>query len=375
MTALDQNTAGATLTVDLGALAANWRRLGADASPATAGAVVKANAYGLGLGPVAQALASAGCRHFFVADLDEGLELRRALADAEIYVLHGLPPGSEGEYAARRLIPIISTPEQIAAFAAFARRGEGAPMAVGVQFDTGMNRLGLDHTHAPSLAAELRPFVLKLVMSHLACAELPEHPMNVLQRRRFDAARAHLAPAPASLANSAGIYLGPEYGYDLVRPGIALCGVDPLARTPNPFAEVAALFGKILQIRDVDRGETVGYGASHSLLRKARIATVAIGYADGFLRALSGQSNRPTSGHGYIGEFKVPVVGRISMDLITLDVTDAPAALAHPGASVQFFGGRQPLDQFAAAAGTIPYEILTRLGSRVHRAYRNAATP
>jgi alanine racemase len=381
--------AGATLTVDLGALAANWRLLAAAARPAKTAAVVKADAYGLGFAPVARALAKAGCTSFFVATLDEGLQLRAALGatlaqstagaiagatagaagGADIFVLHGPPPGSESEFPAHELIPVLSTPEQVADFLAFAKRQpDGAPPAA-LHFDTGMNRLGLDPAQAESIGKSFappsaKPGALKLVMSHLACAETPDHPLNQTQLKRFKQALAHFPNTTASLVNSAGVFLGPEFTFNLARPGIALYGVEPRPGVENRLAEVAALFGKVLQIRDVDRGMTVGYGAAHSIERPGRIAVVSVGYADGFFRTLS------NGGHGFIGDFQIPVVGRVSMDLITLDVSAVPPAMVYPGASVELLGGRLPLSRLAALAGTIEYEVLTRIGPRVQRVYR-----
>jgi alanine racemase len=361
------------LTVDLDALAANWRLLASAAQPAETAAVVKADAYGLGLTPVATTLAKAGCKSFFVATLDEGLKLRAALAEAVIFVLHGPPPGSESEFPAHDLIPVLSTPEQIVDFSAFAKRQpQGAP-STALHFDTGMNRLGLDPAQAESISHALAPGSLKLVMSHLACAETPDHPMNQAQLKRFKQALAKLPKTTASLVNSAGVFLGPQFTFDLVRPGIALYGADPRPGAVNRLAMVAALHGKVLQIRDVDRGMTVGYGAAHSVERPGRIAIVSVGYADGYLRTLSRESNGSSGGYGFIGDIQIPVVGRVSMDLITLDVSAVPQAMVFPGAEVELMGGRLPLKQLAALAGTIEYEILTRLGPRVQRVYRGGA--
>ena len=203
-------------------------------------------------------------------------------------------------------------------------------------------------------------------MSHLACADTPEHPLNARQRDSFRAALAILPKAPVSFANSSGIYLGADYWGDLARPGAALYGVAPVPGQPNPMRGVVRLDGKILQVRQIDSGSTVGYGASHRAVGRERIATVAVGYADGFMRSLG---NR---GSGYIGAQRVPIVGRVSMDLITFDVSDVPELLARPGATIELIGPDHPIDAIAAEAGTIGYEILTALGARFARVYAPA---
>ena len=361
--------AGAILTVDLDAIVSNYGLLRDHAGDAGCAAVIKADAYGLGAGPVATALAGGGCRDFFVALLAEAVELRGILAaaatDARIYVLNGLVSGEERTYAAHGLIPILNTTDEIAAWRAFADTAGTSPAAA-IQIDTGMSRLGLEHADVEALSAVDDAFSgidIRLVMSHLACAHDRDNPLNHHQRAAFDAARVLLPDAPASLANSSGIFLGADFHYDLVRPGASLFGIAPLKEIPNPMAQVIKLQGKILQVRDVDRGRTVGYGATHRATRQSRLATVGVGYADGYLRFLG---NR---GSAFIGAVRVPVVGRVSMDLITLDVTDAPQGVARPGALVDLISDRHTVDQLAAEAGTIGYEILTGLGTRFHRLY------
>jgi alanine racemase len=364
----DARIAGAILTIDLGALAANWRRLAARAAPAECAAVVKADGYGLGIVPVAKALAKAGCKTFFVAHASEGLALRDALptsgAKSRVFVLHGAPAGAERDFIAQRLIPVLSSLEQVAVWR---RNGRRAPAAL--HFDTGMNRLGIGAREAEKLlagGAGLAGIDVRLVMSHLACADEPGHPMNPQQLRRFDDLRRRLPGVAASLANSAGIYLGPAYHHQMVRAGVALYGPDPLPGGPREMKQVVQLHGRILQVRDVDRGMTVGYGATHSLAGPGRVATVPVGYGDGFLRSLS---NR---GFGFLGDKRIDLVGRVSMDLITLDVTAVPPDRARPGALVELIGPHAPLTEIAERAGTIPYEILVRLGRRFHRVYRAA---
>lgn len=360
--------AGAELVIDLDALVANWRQIAELVRPAACAGVVKADGYGLGAVAVARALAGAGCETFFVAHPQEGIVLREALPAAVIYVLHGALPGAEDALATHRLVPALSSLPQIAAWQALTEhRG---PLAAVLHVDTGMNRLGLGADDVDALTAEperLAGIDVRLVMSHLACAEETDHPLNRQQRERFEAARRRLPAAPASLANSSGVFLGPAYHYDLVRPGIALYGGNPLLNRPNPIRQVVRLQGRILQVRRVDSSMTVGYGATHRVARPGRIATVSVGYADGYLRALSNK------GVGVIGDQRVPVVGRVSMDLITLDVTAVAADRVAPGTLVELIGPAMPLEEVAGRAGTNEYEILTRLGGRFHRRYVGAA--
>ncbi len=362
-------TAGGILTIDLDALRANYRALAERAAPALCSAAVKADAYGLGLAPVARALSAAGCRIFLVADLEEGARLREILPQAEIHVLTGPTAGTEADFAGLGLTPVLNDPAQIDLWAAFSRRRE-TPLAGVLHLDTGMNRLGLTPEDARALAAEpnrLEGVMLTWVMSHLACSDEPDHEMNARQLALFNELRGSLPPAPASLANSGGIFLGSAYHLDMVRPGIALYGGNPLDHGDNPMAQVVHLQGRILQVRRVDSPMTVGYGATHGITGPGRLATVGVGYADGYLRALS---NR---GFGAIDGVKVPIVGRVSMDLITLDVSRIPAEQCAPGTLVDLIGGAIPLDVAAAAAGSVSYELLTRLGPRLHRVYKGGA--
>ena len=368
--------ASAILTIDLGALAANYRLLRERAKGAECAAVVKSDAYGLGLEPVARTLAAAGCRQFFVAQLGEGMALRRILGDAgegggggaAIYVLNGFEAGTEAAFAEAALIPVLNALGEIDAWAAVAGKA-GSVRAGVINIDTGMARLGLTEADIDALAADparLAGIDITFVMSHLACAYDRDNPLNRTQRDSFDAARARLPPAKASLANSSAIFLGREYHFDVVRPGAAIFGLAPLARTPNPMAQVIHLQGKILQVRVVDSGQTVGYGATHRVTRRSRIAAVAVGYGDGYLRALS---NRAI---GFIGGVKASLVGRVSMDLITFDVTDIPESACRAGDYIDLISEHHGTDQLAAEGGTIGYEILTSLGHRYHRRYVGA---
>lgn len=359
------DSAGGILTIDLDAIAANWRLLAGKLGGARCAGVVKADAYGLGLAQVAPALAAAGCETFFVAQLDEAIALRQLLPDAEIGVLSGPVAGAEPEYARYRLLPVLNHCGDIDAWRAFTA-AHGAHPAI-LHIDTGMARLGLSDAELDRLVAEperLHGLPLAYVMSHLACADEPEHPLNAEQLARFRGALARLpARAPASFANSSGIFLGPDYHFDLARPGVALYGVNPAPGQPNPMAPVVRLQGRILQVRDVDRPMTVGYGATQSVAPPAKLATVSVGYADGLLRSLSHR------GGAVIAGTPAPLVGRVSMDLIVLDVTGAPPGSAMPGAFVDLIGQGRSLDDVATEAGTIGYEILTSLGARYHRRY------
>ena len=371
--------AGGVLRIDLDAIAANYRNLQARLAGATCGAVVKADAYGLGAAKVAKALAEAGCRDFFVALIDEGVEIRAALPEADIYAFCGATAETAAALAEYRLIPALNDLGQIEAYSAYARTrsreaggGDGSGrLAALIHIDTGMTRLGLEARDVATLADNPRRLAgieVKYVMSHLASADEPANPLNARQLAAFNNARAQLGNiAPASLANSSGIFLGADFHFDLARPGAALYGVAPQPGVPNPMTQVVRLQGKILQLRDVDSPMTVGYGATHRVRTKGRIATVGVGYADGYFRALGDR------GHAYIGETRVPVVGRVSMDLITLDVSKVPPDQAVPGGFVDLISDRHPVDALAEEAGTVGYEILTALGRRYHRIYSHGA--
>jgi alanine racemase len=363
MSADPANRAGAILEIDLGAIVANWRLLAARAAPAACAAVVKANAYGLGAGPVARDLQNAGCRIFFVATLDEGIALRAVLGQAaEIAVFNGPLPGTEHEYPAHRLTPVLNGLGQVAAW-----RRMNAPAMLHI--DTGMSRLGLPPRELAVLTDDptlWQPIPLTAIVSHLACADTPDHALNKAQLIRFAAAKAHFPRLRASLSASSGIFLGREYHHDLVRPGAALYGVNPCPESLNPMQQVVTLKGKILQVREIDSGESVGYGAAHVMPKAGRLATVAAGYADGWLRAMSHR------GSGIIAGQRAPLVGRVSMDLVTFDVSAIDPALVRPGDSVELLGAAYGVDEAAADAGTIGYEILTSLGGRYHRVYHPA---
>ena len=362
--------AGATLTVDLDAVAANYRILQHRLGGVECAAVVKADGYGLGAVPVGRALAAAGARWFFTAHLDEAVALRAALpAPARIAVLNGIWPGLESAFVEADLLPVLNDVGQIALWREHGAR-LGRPLPAVVQIDTGMSRLGLPPAELALLEQQpdrLSGLQIALVISHLACADEPGHPLNATQLDRFRAARRLFPGVPASLAASSGIFLGRDYHFDLGRPGVALYGVNPTPGSPNPMRPVVRLEARILQVRHIDRGDGVGYGAAHRASRSTKVATVPIGYADGFLRSSSSR------GHFLLNGGPAPILGRVSMDLITLDVTDFSSDDAQPGATVVAIGDARTLDAVAADAGSIGYEFLTGLGHRYRRAYHGQA--
>ncbi len=354
------------LTVDLGAVRRNYRRLLARLGGVACAGVVKADGYGLGADRVAPALWAEGCRVFFVATLDEAVRLRAAVPDAVLCCLNGLLPGTEAVFAEYRIVPVLNALEQVVRWREF-----GAPMGrtlpAILHVDTGMNRLGLgaDEWQRVQDAPEALDGVDWLyVISHLASADEPGDPSNARQLERFRQVRQRLPHGlKASFANSAGIFLGPDYHFDMARPGIALYGGRPNLLGPNPLECPIRIEGRILQVRTVPAGDAVGYGGRWKSRRESRIATVAAGYADGYLRSLSGV------GTVALGGRSCPVVGRVSMDLITVNVTEVSPAEAQPGAFVEVLGPTVTPDAAADAAGTIGYELLTSLGRRYVRHY------
>lgn len=353
----------AVLTIDVGAVVDNHRRLRAQARVDVAG-VVKADAYGLGAERIAPALAGAGCRMFFVAALSEGVALRGVLdRGCSIHVLNGLGSGEFPHFLEHDLIPVLNDPGQITQWSEAARQN-GRPLPGVVHIDTGMSRLGLTPDEADALCADplaLDGLDLKLVMSHLVVSEEPEHPLNRAQLERFARFRERWPKARASLANSSGVFLGGAYAFDLVRPGAATYGINPTPGHRNPMRDVARLEARVLQIREIAAPQSVGYGATWQAASRTRIATVACGYADGWLRA---QSNR---GAAFFQGKRLNFVGRVSMDLITLDANAAPQLKT--GDMVELMGPDHPVDAVADAAGTNGYEVLTRLGRRLGRRY------
>jgi alanine racemase len=342
----------ARLIVDLNAVAANYRHLQSLAPTSAMAAVVKANAYGLGAVDLAQRLAREGCREFFLATPEEGAALRKALGgDAVIWVLNGFENSSAATFSKAQLRPVLNTREQVAAF-----RSAAGDAAFALHVDTGMNRLGVSAEDASALSARgLQP---TLVMSHLACSEDEAHPMNVQQLARFQTIAAHFPDARLSLSNTGGVYLGQDFHFDLCRPGIGLAGATALPGQVHGLTPAARLEAPILQLHALQPGDPVGYGSTFIADRPLLAATAAAGYADGLPRALS------NTGWARVGGAKAPILGRVSMDLVVLDVTNAEDK-ARAGAPAVFLD--EDLDALATAAGTLPYELLTGIGPGVAR--------
>ena len=348
------------LRIDLGAIRANYRAIAARVAPARSGAVVKANAYGLGVVQVAPALYREGCRHFFVAQLNEAITLARVIGDdATIFILNGLDPGSEADCAERGFLPVLNSHSQIERWRKLART-KGRPLPAALQIDSGMSRHGLPPADASALAQDLhlsREIDLRLLMTHLACSDEPTHPANRAQLDGFYAIRAHFPGVPASIANSGGAFLAGDFHCDIARPGVALYGVDP-APDAHGLRPVVTLEARVLQIREIETGIGVGYGLTYTAPTPHRLATIAIGYADGWPRSLSGV------GAAWHRDVRLPIVGRVSMDSMTVDITALPADALAEGDFVELLGPSQSLADVARDADTIAYEILTQLGPR-----------
>ncbi len=342
----------ARLKVDHAAIVENWRFFKRAAPNAAVSAVVKADGYGLGAIGASRALAQAGARVFFTATGAEALAVRKALGEGpQIFVLNGATPEDAEALQGAKLTPVLNSLAQIKAWDA---RGPAA-----LHIDTGMNRLGVGPEElAPAMVA-LKGATLTLVMSHLACASDVKHEKNAVQLKRFTDAATLFPKAPLSLASTGGILIGPDYHFDLVRPGIGLYGHGGLDADNPQLSAAATIDAPILQVRDVEAGETFGYGATFTAPTKMRAATVALGYADGYLRSLNGR------GYGFLAGAKRPLLGRVSMDLVILDVTGC--AEAQPGAMVEFLGANATLDDIASLAGTLPYEILTTFAGTVRK--------
>ncbi|CAN5533982.1 alanine racemase [soil metagenome] len=370
--------AGAILTIDLAAIQENWRRLAAAAAPAECGAAIKGNAYGLGVGPVARALWTAGCRTYFVARPMEGGELRALLPrEAVIYVLDGLFPGQAEYYAAQDLRPALIAPAEAQEWAAFGTE-YGRPLPCALHIDTGINRLGFTRAELSCLLSDralVQHLNLALVMSHLACADEPGHPLNARQNEAFAAIRSDLPGVSGSLANSSGIFLGGDYCHDLVRPGIALYGGNPVSPKPNPMRPVAHLDGTVLQIRELAPGESAGYGATWQAARPSRVAILGAGYKDGVPRALSSRTAINGPAQVLIAGQRCPVIGRISMDMMAVDITDVSPDACSRGTLAEIIGPNIAIDDVAEWSSTVSYELLTRLGQRFTRLYSGGDSP
>ncbi|AXK80532.1 alanine racemase [Pseudolabrys taiwanensis] len=362
--------AGGILTIDLSAIAANWQALMRRATPAEAAAVVKADAYGCGLEQVGAHLSHAGCKTFFVADLAEARRLRAVAGEATIYVLNGLLPGTAPTFAALRARPVIGSLVELAEWDTFCSTQQwrgGAALHV----DTGMNRLGITPNEAAALAPRIRAenHGITLLMSHLACADNPAHPLNEKQIKLFREVRLLYRGIPSSLANSSGIFLGNAAHCDVVRPGGALYGSNPTPGHANPMRPVVRLDAHVLHVRSVPKGDAIGYGAVWTARHSSRIAVCAVGYADGYLRAASASDEAPGADAIVAGK-RCPIAGRISMDLLAVDVSALPDNAVRRGDVATLIGGDITVDEVADRAGTIGYEVLTSLGRRYHRVYR-----
>lgn len=363
-------SATGTITIDLAAIAGNWQALAAKVRPAQCGAVVKANAYGLGADRVIPALLRVGCTTFFIATPDEAESARRLAPNAEIFALDGLVGSSAAAFARHAVKPVLSTLDDVIAWSALCQ-ARGEPLPAALHIDTGLNRLGLPVRDVRRLAADrslMTGFSFDLVMSHLASADNPRDPKNRDQLVAFETLTALFSGVRRSLAASDGLMLGPSYHFDVVRPGYALYGGQASQIAPAPVKAAVTVAARILAVADVAPGETVGYSATWRAKRPSRIATIAAGYADGIPRTASAPDGRP-GGHVEIAGHTAPIVGRVSMDLVTVDVTDLPEDAARPGEFATLIGGGLTVEDAGFSAGTIGYEMLTRLGPRFTRLY------
>ncbi|MBV9533649.1 MAG: alanine racemase [Bradyrhizobium sp.] len=365
--------ANGVLTIDLDAIVANWRKLKKTAVPAECAAVIKANAYGCGIEPVASALAAAGCKTFFVATLDEARAARAAAPQAAIYVLNGFFQNTGDFYAKINCRPVIGELNELAEWDMFRRRS-GWSGGAAIHVDTGMNRLGLTIVEAQSLIPRIiaGDHGITMVMSHLVCAEQLNSKVNARQLSAFRAIASQFTGVPASLSNSSGIYLGAPFHFDLVRPGAALYGVNPTPEAGNPMQSAVDLKARIVQIRNIERGDTVGYGGTWTARRPTRLAIISAGYADGYFRAASANDGSRGARVVVAGK-RCSIAGRISMDLMAVDITDLRPNEVRRGHMVMLIGEAITVDELAHDFGTIGYEVLTSLGRRFARVYKGSA--
>lgn len=359
------------LTIDLGAIARNWKGLDRISAKSLTGAVVKADAYGCGMLSVASALSRAGAQFFFVATPDEGIALRALLPDAYIFIFNGLFPGAAKLYAEQRLMPVLSSLSMLDEWLSISLNiGDALP--AGFHFDTGMNRMGFRLQEASIVRSRMdnSGYQPQMIMSHMACADTPTHEKNATQRALFQSLLTQFPNIPASLANSAATLSGRENHFQMVRPGISLYGGRAVQGRPNPMSPAITLEMPILQIREARAGESVGYGATQTLNRDSRLAIVGIGYADGYLRSLS-STEGASGGFVAINGNVVPVLGRVSMDSLIIDITELGINAPGPGEMVEIIGPNISIDDLAEAGSTIGYEILTSLKGRYKRFYRD----
>jgi alanine racemase len=361
------------LTVDLDAIVANWKKLEKTAVPAECAAVIKANAYGCGAEQVARALAAAGCKTFFVATLEEARGVRPAVPQASLYALDGFFQNTGDAYAKIDCKPVIGDLNELAEWDVFCRRAAWNGGAA-IHIDTGMNRLGLTIAEAQGIIPRINAGFhgITLVMSHLVSAELLNNPINARQLAAFREIASRFSGVPASLSNSSGIYLGSQFVFDLVRPGAALYGINPTPEADNPMQPVVELKARIVQLRNIERGDTVGYGGTWTARRPTRLAIVSAGYADGYFRAASANDGSRGAEVVVAGK-RCPIAGRVSMDLMAIDITDLPPNAARRGHMVTLLGEGITVDELAHHFGTIGYEVLTSLGSRYARVYKGGA--
>jgi len=365
-----ETEAGGILTVDLAALEANWRALTRRATPSECAAVIKADGYGCGIEQVGKRLLHAGCKTFFVADLAEARRVRAVSDEPAIYVLNGLLPNTAPAFASLHARPVIGSMVELAEWDAFCS-GQKWQGGAALHVDTGMNRLGISANEAAALAPRIRSenHGITLLMSHLVCSEEPEHPLNARQIALFREVRLLYRGIPSSLSNSSGIFLGSSAHCDMVRPGVALYGVNPTPGRGNPMQAVVSLQARIVQVRTVPKGETVGYDAAWTARHATRIAVVAVGYADGYLRAASSSDEAPGA-DAIVAGTRCPIAGRVSMDLLAIDITGVSESAVKRGQLATLIGDEITVDELATKAGTIGYEVLTSLGRRYHRVYR-----
>lgn len=357
----------ATLAVDISALKSNYQLLKNRHAKNSVAAVVKANAYGLGVKEVSLALWADGCRDFFVATLAEGIELRGILPEVKIGVFQGLFAGEEKEYSYHRLTTVLNDIPQVERFTKSELRHTSKNIMLHV--DTGMTRLGLSESDLLLLTTKFSALSTHnslLILSHLACANDSSHPKNSEQLNRFQAALKYFPNTKASLANSAGVFLPDEFHFDIARTGCALYGINPTDNTKQ-MQHVATLSAPILQIRTLDRDETVGYGATAPAKKGSRIAIIALGYADGYFRSLSNQGFAFITGHKV--QHKVPLLGRVSMDMVAVDISNIPESQITEQTRAEFINNIQTVDDIASQCNTIGYEIFTRIGRRIQRVY------
>jgi alanine racemase len=359
---------GGTLQIDLDAICDNYKTVKSK-TKADVSACVKADGYGLGLTPVAAALSAAGCKTFFVASVEEGGLLRSTQPDATIYVLNGLFSGAEPAFVHESLRPCLSSLEEVQEWSSFCAANGAHPAAL--HGDTGIHRLGFDLSNVEEIFSLSEKFNTTLLMSHLACADEAENQLNAVQLDRFQTLQEHFPDTTASLCNTAGVFLGPDFHFDLVRPGIGLYGGNPFgsnaAIRAHPFKPVVTLSSRIMRIAHIEPGAIVGYGATFVAKRPTRVATLAAGYADGYFRALGSPDGQ---GHSVLINGKTaPIIGRISMDMITVDVTDLPQEAVKRGQFAELIGPNLTIGDIGRASGTIGYEVLTRLGYRYRRTY------